>query len=198
MLQCHSRPVWPGPRFPGPPVKPTTRFELVTYHLPSGCATVCATWAHPRWSHPSDLNRRPNAYKALALPAELGWPIDRPRASRPKPATVKWRLSIMAFKRNVKSIILLGGGGGIRTHGALLLTRFRDARIRPSYATPPQTGHYSIDTPRGQIEADPKGYPLGSIGHWRYPVVTNRTRCPFPGFACPGSAIRRPRLRGSG
>ena len=43
----------------------------MTYHLPSGCATVCATWAHPRWSHPSDLNRRPNAYKAIALSSEL-------------------------------------------------------------------------------------------------------------------------------
>src|SRR5207248_1470909 len=30
-----------------------------------------------------------------------------------------------------------GGGGGIRTHGPLRVTRFRDGRTRPGYATPP-------------------------------------------------------------
>ena len=28
-----------------------------------------------KWSHPSDLNRRPFDYESNALPTELGWPV---------------------------------------------------------------------------------------------------------------------------
>ncbi len=32
----------------------------------------------PQWSHLSDSNRRPTAYKAVALPAELRWLLKLP------------------------------------------------------------------------------------------------------------------------
>jgi hypothetical protein len=92
--------------------------------------------------------------------AGVGTPAEPAPFPTTKVARVRWRLSILTFEPNVKSdppsgdrpytpahSRVPGGGGGIRTHGALLLTRFRDARIRPGYATPPATNHYSTDAP---------------------------------------------------
>ena len=39
-----------------------------------------------KWSHPSDLNRRPTVYETVALPAELGWQAPMPSAARRSPA----------------------------------------------------------------------------------------------------------------
>jgi hypothetical protein len=43
--------------------------------------------------------------------------------------------AIRAAKHSL--IHLNGGGSGIRTHGAFLLTAFREPRTRPDYAIPP-------------------------------------------------------------
>ena len=29
------------------------------------------------WSHPADSNRRPTDYESVALPTELGWPVNK-------------------------------------------------------------------------------------------------------------------------
>ncbi len=82
--------------------------------------------APPRRTRPSARGQH------TALPSSLSTRKPRRRD--------RWWSDVVSCRQEIDTAraVSAGGEGGIRTHGALRLTRFPSARVRPDYATSPR------------------------------------------------------------